>query len=295
MTTDLRLHPETGAEPSALVAVADFGQDTSGVDLLQCRIMLIESKGCDVNSLLVGWFVVAAGVSAGEFPAGTELQYTGSLTMQSKSPSGEAKSFSLTALAVTAEDGSTPIVWNLEERGAGGWTWRERFGILASVNNAKTQPIRLLYTHDAIPHPIGIRSPLFEFQDRLVTDGSWTDGKLEYRVARKRKVKDRDCWQIEVTSSLGRAQTLLIDAASGVLVSAEQRVFMGRGDEFQLKMDLQSQKRLAAAEVGSAQSAYESLHNLQSSLGRTGEQKVIELTAPQLKDAQSLIGKIEQQ
>ena len=248
-----------------------------------------------MNLLLVGWMVVAA-ASAGELPVGTELQYTGSLT-QTKAPVGEAKAIAITALVVPAEAGPGHLVWSLEERGAGGWTWPERFGALKldGANNPKAQPIRVLHTHDGLPHPIGIRSPVFEFQDKLATDAAWSDGRLEYHIARKRKVKDRDCWQVEVASNLGRAQTLVIDAASGVVVSVDQRVFMGRGDEFQLKLDLQSQKTLSAADLGKAQTAFESLHQLQASLGRTGEQKVVELTAPQLKSAQEMFGRIEQQ
>ncbi len=249
-----------------------------------------------MNLLLVGW-LLAMGSSAGELPVGTELQYTGSLSPNSKVTTGEIKSFAITALAVAAEDGTSQLVWSLDERGAGGWTWPERFGLLtlATAKSKNSQPLRLLHVHDAVPYFIGIRSPLFEFQDKLAADASWTDGRLEYRVTRKRKVKDRDCWQVDVASNLGRSQTLLVDGASGVLVSVEERVFMGRGDEFQLKMDLQSQKTLAAGDFDKAHVAHESLRQLQSSLSRTGEQKVVELTAPQLKTAQESIGKIEQQ
>lgn len=250
------------------------------------------SKGCDVNFLLM---MVLAGAVATELPAGTELQYTGSLTQQGKTATGEAKTFAITVLAIPSEEGSTQLVWSLEERGAGGWSWPERFGVLTqSGAKTKSQPIRLLHTHDGLPHPIGIQSPLFEFQDKLAIDASWSDGRHEYRVARKREVKDRDCWQVEVASNLGRYQTLIVDAASGVLMSVEQRVFMGRGDEFQLKLELQSQKQLPAAALAKAQSAYTSLRQLQGSLNRTGEQKVAELTAPQLKSAQEMIEKIEQ-
>lgn len=245
-----------------------------------------------MNSLLIVC-LIGAGATANDLPIGTELQYAGTLSQQTKNATGEAKTFTLTALAIPSDDG-TQIVWNLEERGAGGWAWPERFGSLGS-GAVKANPIRLLHTHDGLPHPIGIRSPQFEFQDKLAADASWSDGRLEYKVARKRKLQDRDCWQIEVASNLGRSQTLVVDAASGVLISADQRVFMGRGDEFQLKMELQSQKKLGAEELGKAQAAFESLRQLQGSLGRTGEQKVIELTAPHLKSAQESIGRIEKQ
>ncbi|TXH80775.1 MAG: redoxin domain-containing protein [Rhizobium sp.] len=247
-----------------------------------------------MNLLLAGWMLLA-GVAATELPVGTELQYSGSLTQQSKNAAGEGKTFTITALALPAEAGPAHLVWVLEERGAGGWAWPERFGDLTGADSSKAQPIRLLHTHDGLPHPVGVRSPVFEFLDKLAPDASWSDGRLEYRVARKRKVKDRDCWQVDVASNLGRAQTLVVDAASGIVVSADQRVFMGRGDEFLLKMELQSQKILPAAETAKAQSAYASLQQLQASLNRTGEQKVVELTSPQLKTSREYVSKLEPQ
>ena len=245
-----------------------------------------------MNLLLVGWLLASA---PAELPIGTELQYAGTLTPQSRTAAGEPKSIALTVLAVPTNDGGSQLAWSLEERGAGGWTWPERFGVVAPPGAQNSQAIRILHTHDGLPHPIGIRSPLFEFQDKLSADSSWEDGRLEYRVTRKRKVKDRDCWQVETTSNLGKSQTIVVDAGTGIVLSVDQRVFMGRGDEFQLKLELQSQKTLAAAELGQAQTALNSLRDLQASLGRTGEQKIVELTESQLKAAQGMIRKIEQQ
>ena len=249
-----------------------------------------------MNLLLAGWLIVSNSAAV-ELPVGTELQYTGTLTQQSKNPTSEAKSFSLTGLVIPSDDGPARLVWTLEERGGGGWAWPERFGELTATQseNPRSQPIRLLHTHDGLPHPIGVRSPLFESADKLAADASWSDGKLEYRVARKRKVKDRDCWQIEAASNLGRSQTLVVETTSGVLVTADQRVFMGRGDEFQLKMELQSQKTLSPAEVAKAQTAFETLKAIQASLGRTGEQKAVELTPPQLKSVREQLTRLEPQ
>jgi peroxiredoxin len=249
-----------------------------------------------VNSLLAGCFLLAAG-AVGDVPVGTELQYAGSLTPQTKNNVGEAKTFTVYAVTLPAEDGSVQLAWSLEERGAGGWAWPERFGLVPLVLTEKTKPrpIRLLHTHDELPHPVAVRSPLFEFPDKLELDAAWNDGQFEYRVARKRKVKDRECWQIDVASNLGRAQTLVIDATSGLVVSAEQRVFLGRGDEFQLKMELQSQKSLPAADVSRLQKAFASMRELQATLNRTGEQKLVELTPSQLKSAQDIIGRIEKE
>jgi len=252
-----------------------------------------------VNLLWIGCLV--ASLSVTEIPIGTELQYTGTLSPQSKSGQGNTgaddKTFAVTAVAISDSDGAPQLAWNLEERGGGSWTWPERFGAIAVAPNGKPNSpvLRLLQTHDAVPHPVAIRSPLFESLDKLAPDASWSDGRLEFRVARKRRVKDRDCWQVEVVSNQGRSQSLLVDASTGILVSLEQRVFMGRGDEYQLKMELQSQKVLSGADVDKTQTAFTSLRRLQGALERTGEQKVVEPTPPQLKAAQGMIAPIERQ
>ena len=250
-----------------------------------------------MSSLFVGLMLVVTQISATEVPLGTELQYAGSLSQKTKSGPVEAKSFSIYAVTIAGENGASQIAWNMDERGGGGWAWPERFGLLAagSTDKAKSLPIRLLHMHEATQHPLPLRSPVFEFQDKLAADAAWTDGRHEYRVTRKRKVKDRDCWQIEVTSNIGRAQTLVVEAGSGILVSLDERVFMGMGDEFQLKFELQSQKTLASAEQSKSRAAFDALRELQLSISRTGEQKLVELTASQLKATQAAIGKIEKQ
>ena len=248
-----------------------------------------------MNSLLFALTLAIASPSALEIPVGTELQYTGSLSQRTKAGATEAKSFSIYAVAIAGEDGTTQIAWSLDERGGGGWTWPERFGILApgSTDKAKARPIRLLHSHEGTQYPLPLRSPVFEFKDKLAADASWTDGRYEYVATRKRKVKDRDCWQIEVASNQGRAQTIVVETATGILVTLDEKVFMGRGDEFQLKLELQSQKTLPAAELSKSRAAFDSLSEMQSSLSRTGEQKIVELTAAQLKSAQAVIGSIE--
>ena len=252
-------------------------------------------KDLTLNSLFIGLMLAAANAPAIEVPVGTELQYTGSLSQKTKAGATEAKSFSVYAVTIADGDGTTPIAWSLDERGGGGWAWPERFGLLApgSADKAQTRPIRLLHTHDNTQYPLPLRSPVFEFQNKLAAEALWTDGRYEYVVTRKRKVKDRDCWQVEVASNIGRAQTIVVEAATGILVSLDEKVFMGRGDEFQLKLELQSQKTQPADELSRSRAAFDSLREMQSSLGRTGEQKLVELTAPQLKAAQAAIGGIE--
>ena len=230
-------------------------------------------------------------------PVGTELQYVGTLSQQTKSGVAEVKSFTIHAVSLPAEDGSAQWAYQLDERGGGSWGWTERFGLMPLANGAasKARPIRILYTHEGQQYPLPIRSPLFEFRDKLVPESSWTDGRREYTVTRQRKFKDRACLQIEVTSNVGRSQTLVVETSSGILVSLDERVIIGRGDEFQLKMELQSQSQLAEADLPKNRQPLDSLLAIQAGLNRTGEQKVVELTGDQLESLRKELPRIEKE
>lgn len=244
-----------------------------------------------MNVVLIG---LAAWLLAADPQAGTELQYTGTLSQQTKDGETEVKTFSLQTLITTAADGNLQIAYFVEEKGGGGWGWPERFGVLpiSDNSNSKTQPIRLLYTHDEQQYPMLVRSPLFEFRDKLSPQASWTDGRQQYTVTRKRNLKNRDSFQVEVSSNVGKQQTLVVEAATGILVSLDEKVIIGRGDEFRLKMELQSQKQLSADDLGKSQVALQALLTMQSQLARTSEQKVVELTGEQFKAIQSDLPKI---
>ena len=87
----------------------------------------------------------------------------------------------------------------------------------------------------------------------------------------------------------------MIEAGSGILISLDEKVVIGRGDEFRLKMELQSQKQLTAEDLAKTQSSLESLLAIQGSLARTSEQKLVELTADQLKAIQKDLPRIEKE
>lgn len=246
-----------------------------------------------MNIALLG---LSVWLTAVDLPAGTELQYAGTLSHQSKGDTTEVKSFTLYAIALTGEDGRPQLAWHSDERGGGSWGWSERLGLLPLGEAAipKSGLIRLLYAHEGQRYPLPVRIPIVEFRDKLSLQNSWTDGRHHYAVTRQRKVKDRDCVQVDVSSNLGRYQTLVIETATGILMSLDERVIIGRGDEFQLKMDLQSQNRLSDADLAKSRRAWDSLISLQAGLGRTGDQQVLELTPDQVTAIQKDLPNVEQ-
>ncbi len=239
---------------------------------------------------LVMWLAIV------DLPIGTELKYAGTLNQQTPSGVVEAKSFTIDVISLNDDDGNLQWVYHVEERG-GGWGWPERVGM---IPNPKSPAIRsrlmgILLAHEGQQYPVAIRSPLFEFQEKLVPQAAWSDGRRDYVVTRPRKIMNRDCFQIDVSSNLGRSQTLVVEAISGIVISLDERVFVGRGVEFQLKLELQSQTQLADGDLAKNRQVWDSLLAIQTRLNRTGEQKVLELTSDQVSRLRQDLPRIEKE
>ena len=243
-------------------------------------------------SIVLSSFLICFG--ALELSPGTELNYSATVSHQAKSGPAEVKSFSLYALTLPTEDGSPELVFFLDERGWG-WGWPERFGVAvpSRQSHSKPQPIRILLPHDGQQYPIQIMSPVVEFREQMATQSRWSNGRYEYAVARQRKVMDRECTQVEVTSAAGPYQTLVIETSTGILMSLEEKIIVGRGDQYQLKMSLQSQNQLSGVEVEKNRQLFQALSQLQGGLNRTGDQKSVELTRGQLDQVSEQIPQLK--
>jgi peroxiredoxin len=247
-----------------------------------------------VTFALTGFLVCFA---AFDLPVGTELQFAGTLSQQTKSGTTDVKTFSLHTILLADDDGRRQFAFHLDERGGGSWGWPERFGLipLPGETKTKTGTIRVLYSHEDQQYALPVRSPCFEFRDKLALSSTWMDGRREYSVTRPKKVNDRACFQVEVSSNLGKNQTLLVEAETGIVVSLEERVIIGRGDEFQLKMELRSQNMLETSEMAKSRKVLDSLLAIQTGLNRTGDQKNVELTSAQLNSLRMEFPQIEKE
>mgnify|MGYP003390244477 CR=1 FL=1 len=231
---------------------------------------------------------------------GAELRYTGTLARVTRGTAEQPlKKFTLLAIAARQADG-IKLSYLTDERGGGNWAWPERFGSLEL--NAKNKPandaaIRLLGEHEGHFYPLPIRQPFFEHPEQLGedADGDWISGTYSYEVAEgTKKVKDRNCAVVRVSTNNGRKQRLWVDQADNtLLVAAEQQVFMGRGDEFQLKLELESFKPLDAAMLAKIQTPFEILIELKSQLNRPDGETKAELNVAQIAASQKVIDRLQ--
>lgn len=238
--------------------------------------------------------LLASPVSEG---AATELRYSGTLVQTGRNaPADPVKRCELYCLVSNSESGGYNLSYLVDERGGEGWAWPERFGRIrldASGKPTDKRPIKLLHNHQDSLYPLSVRQPVFEFAGRLKPDAEWIDGKYAYVVRRGQKIKDRDCWQVDVSTNFGRMQTLWVDKNTSLLAAFEQRVFMGRGDEFVLKMELESANPIDEERWQKLQKPLATLLELQRALGREEDETDPELNDAQIKTATTFVDRLE--
>src|SRR5205823_3776478 len=125
--------------------------------------------------------------------------------------------------------------------------------------------------------------PVPDYTAALKAGAKWTSGKEVWEVVGTQKVQDRNCWQVDVSTNFGRKRTLAIDAESPLVVSLEERVFVGQGDEHVLTMQLESLKPLDAEQLARTEAALPALLKLQSDMQRSENETRPELSEAQIK------------
>jgi peroxiredoxin len=219
--------------------------------------------------------------------AAVELRYTGALSKAGRATDGTAvKRFNLYALVIREPDGGRKIAYSLNERGAGGWAWPERFGSIALDGQRKPVSaggIRLLYEYEG--NPLALPLPIPVSAAALKAGAKWTEGKEAWEVVGKQKVQEHNCWQIQVSTSFGRKRTLWVDVDSPIVIALEERVFIGQGDEHALTMQLDAFKQLDADQLARDTLPLPALLKLQSDLQRGENESRPELTEAQIQVA----------
>lgn len=214
-----------------------------------------------------------------------ELQYKGSLEQVSRTEANaEVKQFDLYCLLQDQGQGAK-IAFLVDERGGGGWPWPERFGEMTL--NANDQPtnatrIRVLHNHEGTLYPLPLPQPLFEYTEKLAPEATWTADKKRYEVQRSTKRNGRVCWEVDVFTNIGKRQTLWVEDQTGLLVAAKSKVTMGRGDAFELLMELGSMKEIREDKLAAIQKPLADLLTLQKDLKRRENATKPELSKDQL-------------
>ncbi|MEX1231729.1 MAG: TlpA disulfide reductase family protein [Planctomycetaceae bacterium] len=226
-----------------------------------------------------------------------QLRYSGSLFQVNQGEEGDAvKRFTLFCLLMPREAGGTELVYMIDERGGGGWSWPERYGFVPVNPNAEvpaTKSLQILQDHDGTKYPLNLPLPLFEDFLKVKDEAKWVTGKFEYEVQGQETVKDRECWVIEGSTNFGKAKTLAVAAETGIVVALKQKIFMGQGDQFTLLMDLESAEPVSAEDLTRFEAPLKTLRKIQDDLNRPAESLEPDLTKDQLAAAEPLLSQLE--
>ena len=238
---------------------------------------------------------LGAPLSAG---ATTELRYTGSLTQVARDAEGQTvKRFSLYCLVQPAAEGATDLTYFVDERGGGSWPWPARFGRVALGGNLEpvgpSRP-RLLYDHQGNLNAVRLQWPLFENALKLEGGATGNLSSEAFEVQRQPvKISNRSCWQIDVSTNFGRKRTVWVEQKTPLIVAYDERVFMGQGDEFVLKVQLESAEELTAEQTAVRKPPLDILLKLQADLQRDENDQNPELTDDQLAKAAAVATELE--
>jgi peroxiredoxin len=218
---------------------------------------------------------------------GLELRYVGALSKAGSATDGAAvKRFNLYCAVTREPQNGRRILHVVNERGGGGWAWPERFGAITLDGQLKPVSggsIRLLFDYQGNPLVVPLPLPVAGYAGLLQAGAKWTEGKEAWEVVKQAKAQNRDCWQIQVSTGIGRKRTVWIDIESPLLVALEEKVFVGQGDEHSLTMQLEAVQPLDEEQLARDTRAAPALLKLQGALARGDNAFRPELNEAQLK------------
>jgi hypothetical protein len=216
----------------------------------------------------------------------TQLNYRGSIEQRGGEEGAKSrKAFDLTMWVAKSGPAGSELFWLLEEKGRGAWPWTQRFGRLSldAAGKADSSGPSLLYDRGEAQSVVPLPAPVLAAEKTLAADASWEEGKLSYHVDKMARRADRDVWQISVRDAFGPKRQVWVDPKTSLVAAASERVIMGRGDEYELKMELVGSESLAAPAAAKIVGALNSLLALRGKLNPPPDSQELNWKPEQLK------------
>lgn len=190
-------------------------------------------------------------------PAGTQLNYRGSVVTAGDEATNTQKAFDLTLWVLASGEGGSDVAWLVEENGSGAFPWPARFGragLDKSYQTTQAGPAVLFDRGDG-ESIVNVLFPFFTHTEPLTATSAFELDKFQYQVERPAKRGETPVWRIAVKDGFGPKRTLWVDQKSPLVLDLEERVVMGRGDEYKLKLELVSRQTLEPAALDKLEAA----------------------------------------
>jgi peroxiredoxin len=197
-------------------------------------------------------FILSAALSplvvAADAPldVGAQLVFRGGITPAAEAADTSGKSFDLTLWIVAKSDAGADVFWLVDERGKGEFPWLSRFGRLsldARWQSAADGPA-VLYDRGEGKSVVPLPLPFFMAEQPLSAGLDLREDKLEFHVDQASEIAGRPVWQISVRNAFGPKRLMMVDRDGPLVPKLTEKVVMGRGDEYELRLELVAREQL---------------------------------------------------
>jgi hypothetical protein len=227
---------------------------------------------------------VAALVPA-QLPEGTLLRYEGTMVASRDDGNPRAKEFSLVAVVGPAAEGSRSVDWMLEESSRGSWSWTERFNrwsVDATKRDDVAQAPALLFERADGKSVVPLCPIFFAGSTPLAKGQKWSEGRMDYEVTGESTKAGQACWVVDVRTPYGPKRTLSVAKETSLVVAVRETVFVGQGQQHELKFELKESKLLPSPEYAKTSQAISSWLELIADLQRSPRHERPDLNDEQL-------------
>jgi hypothetical protein len=235
-----------------------------------------------MNAFLV---LLAAAALPAQLNEGTLLRYEGTLVATRDDGEPRPKEFSLLAMAGTGNGNARAFDWIIDESNRGQWSWTEQFGrwnVAAGGREDVAEAPSLLFERTDGRSVVPLVPLLFAGENPLAKGQTWSEGRMDYEVTGEANRADQPCWVVDVRTPYGPKRTLWVAKDSSLVVAVRETVFVGQGQQHELKLELRELKQLPTNEFAKATQAMNGWLDLRTELQRPARQERAELNDEQL-------------
>jgi hypothetical protein len=236
------------------------------------------------SAVVFAQFVPAQLVYA-QLPEGTLLRYEGTMVATRDDGNPRAKEFSLLAIVGPVAEGSRSVDWVIEETSRGSWSWTERFNrwnVEAAKREDVPQAPSLLFAREDGKSIVPLAPLFFTASSPLAKGQKWTEGRMDYEVTGENTRAGQGCWVVDVRTPYGPKRTLSVAKDTSLVVAVRETVFVGQGQQHELKFELKEAKQLPTPEYTKTAQAFSSWLEIIADLQRAPRQERAELNDEQL-------------
>lgn len=229
-------------------------------------------------ALCTGAFFFTDAVTRAQDKPVHELRYSGVLSQ----PRAEGEGVVLRRFEVLLLDSPEGTFFSVLDDDRDGSPWPESFGQLESASQGRIP--RLVYKYEGSAYTIPLPPLRLSLPDDAKVGSTWQASSWTFEITETSNNAGEPILNVDARERRGRRQELRVAAESGLLLAASQDVFMGQGEQFELKIEQVANEPVAESVLQQTQQLTAQLLKLQTTLARRPDTQQTELSPRQIAD-----------